>query len=183
MESNFLIKTKDNNFFPKFRNNLLPQDFQKWLTLYKFNVNKPFFLVFPDENKTSLHPKNVFQVDFKIMKGVDRLIKLNKKSQQLLIVSDKFEQYRAGGMASIPEKYDWLIHLFPKAATILSTSYDNYFWALWQSKNVKLLYPTEWQEKPYDLISHADDIFKSKANLISTFQANPTAEDIFGYLD
>lgn len=123
----------DINYSPQLRNLIDPKEISQWRDTRKFNIDKPYVLIFPDKTDLSIHTYSMLDWTIPQIKSfVSMVCGLGYNS---VIVTKNVGKYTGMNALVIPPKIDQIFCLIEKCSVILSDEIDFLLISLLWSKN------------------------------------------------
>lgn len=126
------------NYIPQLRNLKLPNEFEEFKQFRKFNIDKPFVLIFPDNNSGfSMH--SVSMLGWTVAQIKSFVSMVHSKGIQTVIVTKNIGKYTGISSLILAPKIETILCLIEKCSDILSDEIDFLLIALLLSKNCKII--------------------------------------------
>lgn len=125
------------NYIPKLRNLIEPPEFAKWKLSKKFNIDKPFVLIFPDKTGLSEHPQSALKWSINDIKS---FISMTYGSgMESVIVTKNIGRYTGINSLVIEPNLEHIFYLIEKCGVILAEEIDFLLISLMISKNATVV--------------------------------------------
>lgn len=127
----------DINYIPKFRKLIEPIEFKKWKDSKKFNIEKPFVLIFPDTTDLSIHSAPM--LDWTIAQVKSFISMCSGSGINSVIITKNQGRYTGLNSLIIEPNIEQILCLIEKCSVILSNEVDFLLIALTHSINAKII--------------------------------------------
>lgn len=121
------------SYTPQLRNLTEPLEFTKWKESKKFNIDKPFVLIFPDSTDLSMH--SVSMLDWSIAQVKSFVSMCSGSGIHTVIITKNGGRYTGINSLVIPPNLEQILYLIQKCNVILSNEIDFLLLSLILSKN------------------------------------------------
>lgn len=126
------------NYIPQLRNLKLSNELKELKQFRKFDIDKPYILIFPDSNSGfSMH--SVSTLGWTIAQIKSFVSMVNSKNIQTVIITKNIGKYVGTNALILSPKLDNIFSLIEKCSVILSEEVDFLLIALLLSKNTKII--------------------------------------------
>jgi hypothetical protein len=158
----------DINYIPKFRKLDQPIEFTKWKESKKFNIDKPFVLIFPDKTDLSIH--NFSELNWSIAEVKSFISMCYGSGINSIIVTKNIGRYTGINSLVIEPKLEQILCLIEKCSYILSEEIDFLLIALTHSKNATIF--GRVNKKEYSLKKN-QEFFKTNKHIVTMKTLTP----------
>lgn len=126
------------NYTPQLRNLKLPSVFNEFKQFKKFDIDKPFVLIFPDSNSGfSMH--SISMLGWTVAQVKSFVSMTGSKGIQTVIITKHIGRYTGINSLVLAPKLDNILSLIEKSSVILSDEIDFLLIGLLLSKNGKII--------------------------------------------
>ena len=125
------------NYIPKFRKLTEPTEFKKWKESKKFNIDKPFILIFPDATDLSIHSTPM--LDWNPAQVRSFVSMCSGSGLSSVIVTKNNGKYTGLNSLIIEPNIEQILCLIEKCSVILSNEIDFLLIALIHSNNATII--------------------------------------------
>ena len=118
----------ENKFLPKIRaSRISPTSLEKKFKMASFNIKNPFVMIFPNDEKISMHDVSCLNWTMIELKAFCAL--LNSKGIHPIIFSKIEKGYYINNTIILPIDYKYIFHMLPLAKAVLAKNIDFLFLA------------------------------------------------------